>query len=405
MHILIINHYAGSPYHGMEYRPYYLAKEWEKLGHTTTIVAATQSHIRTKNPHNKLKVTDENINGIKYVWVKTRDYSGNGIGRVLNMLDFLKGVRAIISVLANEKPDAVIASSTYPLDNYLAWKIAKKSGAKYVYEVHDLWPLSPMEIGGYSKFHPFIIAMQWAEDFAYARVDKVISILPHAEEYMIKHGLKSEKFVHIPNGVSVDEFSDMEQLDEKIKSQIPHDKFIVGYTGTFGPANSLDTLLEAAAIIQERNDDIFFVLIGGGSEMENLIKIRKKLALANTVILDKIPKRQVQNALSLFTISIIAWKNKPSLYHFGVSPNKIFEYMYAGKPIIQAIQAGNDLVHDAACGLTITPQNPWAMADAIVELYNMSKEKHEEMGRNAKQYVLKNHTYEYLSIKFIDSLR
>jgi glycosyltransferase involved in cell wall biosynthesis len=217
----------------MEYRPYYLAKEWIKMGHSTTIVTATYSHIRTMNPQFKDKITEEYINGIKYIWIKTRPYSTNGIKRIFNMLDFLKGVYRIIPQLIKINPDVVIASSTYPLDNYPAYKIAKKSGAAYIYEVHDLWPLSPMEIGGYSKYHPFIIIMQVAENFAYKYVDKVISILPCAEEHMWEHGLAAGKFVHIPNGISLEELAVTEPLDDKIKALIPKDKFIVGYTGTF----------------------------------------------------------------------------------------------------------------------------------------------------------------------------
>jgi glycosyltransferase involved in cell wall biosynthesis len=412
MHIQILCHYAGSPYHGMEYRSYYLAKEWIKMGNSVTIVASTQSHIRTNNPQYKNKVTEEIIDGIKYIWIKTRKYAGNGIGRVLNMMDYITGVYVIISKLVQEKPYAVIASSTYPLDNYPAYKIARKSGAKYIYEVHDLWPLSPMEIGGYSRYHPFIAIMQKAENFAYAHVDKVISILPCAEEHMREHGLACGKFTHIPNGISLDELAKQEPLNRVTADQIPKNKFIVGYTGTFGLANSLDTLLEAASIIQEKNDDIFFVLIGKGPEKENLLKLQKKLLLKNCVILETIPKNQVQTAIALFSISVIALfsisvivrNSKSSLYRFGISPNKLFDYMYAGKPIIQAIDAGNDIVGDANCGLTIPPQNPHAMADAIINLYETPEEERLKMGDNAKQYVLKNHLYETLAKKFIRSI-
>lgn len=405
MHILIIHHYAGSPYHGMAYRVYYLAKEWIKHGHAITIVASSQSHIRAVNPDVKELFTDENIDGINYIWIRTRAYAENGIKRVLNMLDFIKGVYVLIPRLIKEKPDAVIAASTYPLDNYPAHKIAKKSGAKYIYEVRDLWPLSPMEIGGYSRFHPYIIFMQWAENFAYKNVDKVISVLPCAEEYMREHGLTPGKFAYVPNGISLDEMSKTEPLDEKVKAQIPEDRFIVGYTGTFGQANSLNTLLEAAAIIQKQNSDIFFVLIGKGPKKNNLLELRKKLSLNNCVILDTIPKNQVQCAITLFSISAITWNNKDSLYRFGISPNKLFDYMYAGKPIIQAIAAGNDIVRDADCGLTISPRNPEALAEAVLKLHAMTPEERGVLGKNGRDYVLANHTYEVLAKKFIDALQ
>jgi glycosyltransferase involved in cell wall biosynthesis len=404
MHIIILNHYAGSPYRGMEYRPYYLSREWIKSGHTATIVAATQSHIRTHNPDYKEKVTEEYIDGIKYILVKTRRYTGNGIGRILNMLDYIKGVYAMIPRLINENPDVVIASSTYPLDNYPAYKLAKKSNAKYVYEVHDLWPLSPMELGGYSKYHPFILLMQHAENFAYEHVDKVVSILPCTEQYMKKNGLAEGKYIHIPNGIDLEEMANTEFLDEYTKEQIPNNKFIIGYTGTFGLANSLATLLEVAHIVQNINDEIFFILIGKGSEKDKLLQIKEKLQLHNCIILDTVPKRQMQSLITLFSISIIILNNELSLYRFGISPNKMFDYMYAGKPIIQAGKAGNDIVFAAQCGVTVESENPQVIASSILKLYNMSKTDREKLGDNGKQYVLANHTYSILAKRFLEAI-
>jgi glycosyltransferase involved in cell wall biosynthesis len=380
----------------MEYRPYYLAREWIKQGNTVTIVAATQSHIRTHNPEFKEQVTEEYIDGIKYLWIRTRSYAGNGMGRVLNMLEYIRGVYAIMPRLINENPDVVIASSTYPLDNYPAYKLANKTKAKYVYEVHDLWPLSPMELGGYSKYHPFILLMQRAENFAYKHVDKVVSILPCAKQHMVDHGLREDKFVHIPNGISVDEKSNGECIHEDIQNCIPSDKFIVGYTGTFGLANSLHTLFAAASIIQKTYPEILFILVGKGPEEEKLIELKKKLVLDNLIIVGAVPHEQIQSVIACFDVCIIAW-NKHPLYRFGISPNKIFDYMYAGKPIVQAGEAGNIIITDAECGITVEPENSQAIAECIIRLFDMTKGEREIIGENGRKYVLKNHSYENLA--------
>jgi glycosyltransferase involved in cell wall biosynthesis len=380
-----------------------LSREWIKSGHTVTIAAATQSHIRTHNPEFKEQVTEEYIDGIKYLWIRTRSYAGNGMGRVLNMLDYIKGVYAIMPRLINEHPDAVIASSTYPLDNYPAYKLAKKTKARYVYEVHDLWPLSPMELGGYSKYHPFIMLMQRAENFAYKNVDKVVSILPCAKQHMVDHGLREDKFVHIPNGISVDEKSKGEYIHEDIQNCIPSVKFIVGYTGTFGLANSLHTLFAAASIIQKTYPEILFILVGKGPEEEKLIELKKKLVLDNLIIVGAVPHKQIQSVIACFDVCIIAW-NKHPLYRFGISPNKIFDYMYAGKPIVQAVEAANDIITEAECGITVEPENPQAIVDGILKLHNMSKGNREVLGNNGKRYVLKNHSYNNLAKQFLKSV-
>jgi glycosyltransferase involved in cell wall biosynthesis len=107
--------------------------------------------------------------------------------------------------------------------------------------------------------------------------------------------------------------------------------------------------------------------------------------------------------LSYFDISIIALKRQP-LFRFGISSNKIFDYMYAGRPIIQAIESGNDLITDARCGLTVQPENPEVLADAILRIYKMPQEERGILGKNGKDYVLKNHTYDVLAGKFLEVL-
>ena len=161
MNILLLNHYAGSPEMGMEFRPYYFAREWVKMGHSVKIVAGDFSHLRTKQPEVKRDFQKEIIDGIEYRWVKTGNYKGNGIQRALSMFRFVGKLFIHSSKIAKVwKPDIVIASSTYPLDTYPAQRIAKKAKAKLIHEVHDMWPITPIEIGGMSKYHPFVMILQ-----------------------------------------------------------------------------------------------------------------------------------------------------------------------------------------------------------------------------------------------------
>lgn len=402
MNILVLNHYAGSPFYGMEYRQYYLAKEWLKLGHTVTIIAANNSHIRSINPEPKGKIWKENIDGIDYIWLKTRTYGNNGIARMLNMLDYIRGVYHNKKHFISLKPDVVIASSTYPLDNYPAYEIAKKSHAKYIYEVHDLWPLSPQKLGGYSKLHPFIVVMQTAENFAYKHVDKVVSILPCAEEHMKEHGLADGKFYHVPNGIYLPEVENAEPLSTDFKELLPKDKKIIGYCGTLGRSNALHNVVEVANLVKDSNPDIFFALVGKGPEKDNLNALIEKYNLKNIKIYNPIPKAQVQSFLKLTTIIIITW-NDSDLYKYGISPNKIFDYMYSGKPVLQAVKAGNDIPKDSGCGITCDT-TPKAIAETLKKMINMQQSELDLMGRNGYEYVLKNHTYEVLAKKFVDAI-
>jgi len=197
----------------MEFRPYYLAREWVKLGHKVTIISANYSHLRIKQPLVNKDLSKENIDNINYIWLKTPKYSESSLKRIINILTFIIKLFVYKNIIIRQtRPDIVIASSTYPLDIYPAYLIAKKNKAKLVFELHDLWPLSPMVIGGYSKFHPFIRIMQMAENFACKNCNYYISLLGNAVAYLKEHGLDENKFFHIPNGFSYDEIMETTKL-------------------------------------------------------------------------------------------------------------------------------------------------------------------------------------------------
>lgn len=408
MNILLINHYAGSKNHGMEYRPYYLAKEWIKYGHKVTIVAASFSHVRTVQPFIKGNITKEIIDGIQYVWLKTPEYYGNNIRRVFNMMTFIWRLFIYKKRLINEfRPDVIIASSTYPLDIYPAHRIARSVNAKLIFEVHDLWPLSPMELGGMSRWHPFIMVMQKAEDYAYKVSDYVVSLLPKAYVYMQEHGMAPHKFVYIPNGINVEEWSSCNSSPPKqhleiIRNIKKQGYFLVGYTGAHGVANALDHLIDAALLLQ--NEPVFIILVGKGSEKEKLQQKALKLGLKNVMFLPPVPRSAIPELLSLFDALYIGLKRQ-SLFRFGISPNKLIDYMMAGKPIIHAIEAGNDMVSEAGCGISIPPEDPKAIVDAIKKLMNMSSIDRNQMGSRCREYVLLNHDYRILAKRFLEVMK
>ena len=125
MNIILINHYAGSNIHGMEFRPYYLVREWVKMGYNVTLIAALFSHLRQKNSDISV-ITEEVIDGIRYIWLPVNKYQGNGVMRFKNMLAFIYQLYKNMGKFIGLKPDVVIASSTYPLDSYPAYKLVKK---------------------------------------------------------------------------------------------------------------------------------------------------------------------------------------------------------------------------------------------------------------------------------------
>ena len=409
MNIILINHYAGSNRHGMEYRPYFMAKRWVQAGHQVTIVAASFSHLRGLNPDMQGKGTmEEMIDGVRYFWIRCPEYKGNGMGRIRNMLTFLAGLyRNQKQITAQGKPDAVIASSTYPLDIYPAHQIAQKNGAKLIYEVHDLWPLSPMELGGMSAKHPYIMLMQAAENYCYKHSDAVVSILPCAKEHMVEHGMAPEKFVCIPNGIVKEDWEapiDPEKAPYRELLQEFHNQgyFLIGYTGAHGIANALDSFIEAGGMLKDKK--IKLILVGQGPERDRLMQKVVDLGLRNTVeLLSAVKRSDVPALLSEMDALYVGLQRQP-LFRFGVSPNKLMDYMMAAKPVIFAIEAGNDMVKDAGCGVSIPPEDSKAIAEAAIELASTPPEKLAEMGKRGQKYILENHEYQILSDRFLEVL-
>lgn len=407
MKILLINHYAGSIYHGMEFRPYYLSKEWVKMGHEVVIVAASFSHLRQKNVDISTEVREENIDGVRYLWLKTPEYNGNGLGRIRNMLAFIRKLYVHLpKITADFIPDAVIASSTYPLDSYPAKWIAKKHGAKFVFELHDLWPMSPQVLGNMSKWHPFIMVMQMAEDYWCRNADVVISLLPDAYKHLVTRGMKMRKYRVVPNGIATTEWenccfsSDIIPAIRKIKSD---GSILVGYLGGHAISNGLDFVIDSACKLRKRK--IKFVIVGNGTEKARLMERVEKERLSDVVyFFPAVPKKFVPSVLSEMDILTLVAVDSP-LYEFGVSPNKIYDYMMAAKPILWSANVSNNIIRDAECGYTTSPGDIEEYLCMLNYLISLADKDRETIGKKGRDFVLDNYTYDKLARIFLELIK
>lgn len=405
MRLLLINHYAGSPQHGMEYRPYYLAREWVRAGHQVLILAASHSHVRASQP----QPGGQTMDGIAYCWYETPAYEGNGLGRVRNIWSFCRQVWRDADILASEfRPDAVIASSTYPMDVWVARRVAKKAKAKLVYEVHDLWPLSPIELSGMSPRHPFALLCQKAENDAYRDADVVVSMLPKVQGHMRAHGLDLKKLHIVPNGIALDEWEgegeplQSAELLAQLALQRASGRLVLGYAGSMGLPNALDVLLDAARLLKD--EPLAIVLVGSGHERERLARRIADEGLANVALFPPIPKRQVPALLAQFDIAYIGWQRTP-IYRFGIAPNKLMDYLMARKPVLHSVEAGNDPVAEAQAGLTVAPEDPQAVAEGARRLAALPAAERAAMGERGRAFVLAEHTYPVLARRFIEALQ
>jgi glycosyltransferase involved in cell wall biosynthesis len=372
--IWILNHYA-DPSGGRHYK---FAQNLIKKGYNVKIFRASTIHNSNKNKiMDSRKYLCELHNNIPFIFIKARDYVGNGKQRVLNMVDYAHGLMSVSKEFDSEKPDVIYASSVHPLSWLAGYKLAKRYNAKFIAETRDLWPETLVAMGRIKRNSIPAKILYSLEKFIYKRADKLIFTFPGGKDYVESRGLDVSKVRYINNGVDIDEFND-NKLNCIFEDEDLNDNntFKILYTGSMGIANSLDCLLDAAKLILERgHKDIRFILFGSGYQKEELEKYAKNNNITNAIFKGRVEKRYIPNILNKSNLNIFLGKNI-YLYKYGLSVNKMFEYFASGKPVLSNIECGYDMLKKYNCGITVKGGSTEALAEGILKFYNMPKEEY-----------------------------
>lgn len=410
MNILYINHYAGSPEMGMEFRPYYFAREWVKAGEKVDIIAADYSHLRRQNPKVEKDFQSECIDGITYNWIKTVKYKNNGLKRVLSLFQFVIKLWINTAYIIREiDPDVVICSSTYPLDTFVAQRLKKKSrkGTVYIHEFHDMWPATLIEIGGMSRSNLFVKLIGYAEKEACRNADYIISLLEYTEEYFISLGAKPGMFKCIPVGIDPENWkiTGLNDFHQKTLDNLKSEgKFIVGYFGGHALSNALEVLVDVAYKLNDKNKNIHFVLVGSGIEKEKLIKYANEKNVNNITFLSPINKSEIPGLLKKFDCIYMGAKYS-SLYRFGLCMNKMVDAMMSGKPLICSITSPPTWAEKCNCAIITESEDVDSIVDAVITLYRMTPEERVKMGARGIKYVKNELDLVQLSQNFLDVMK
>ena len=392
MNIWILNHYAVSPDISGGTRHYDLGKELVERNYNVIIFASSFHY----SQHREMKLVRgerwklEEINGVKFIWLKTFSYQKNDWRRVLNMVSYsfssyLLGRKITRIEPSIFKPDVIIGSSVHLLAVLSAYCLSKYYRAKFIMEVRDLWPQTLIDLGALSKNNLFIRDLRALEKFLYKRAKRIITLLPKASNYIANYRVNREKIVWIPNGVDLERFKNIKK--EKLDSQ-----FRVLYLGAFGRTNALDIVLKAAKIIQDEGyKEIKFALVGDGEEKLKLVRQKERLNLKNVEFGNPISKDNVPEFLQKADVALFNLA-KVAVFKYGISSNKLFDYLASGKPIVFSVNAPNRIIEESGCGISIPPEEPETMAKAIIQLYRTPLEEREEMGRKGREYVEKYHS-------------
>jgi glycosyltransferase involved in cell wall biosynthesis len=351
------------------------------------------------------------VEGAPYHFVRTRPYRRNGVGRLANMGELTLAIarNADAFVSGHGRPDVVIASSPHPYIFLATHRIARRFGAVSIFEVRDLWPLSLVELAGVNRFHPLVTATGWLERYAYRNADHVVSLHPGTRSYMAQRGLGGQRWHYIPNGIDSTEAPVLlpgEPAYRQLRAWQEKGHCVVLYAGALGPPNNIDVLIRAAARLRDEGDDrLRFLIVGRGELQDELAGMISAQGLADRVALhSQVPKSHALALMAAADIGYISLKPMP-IFQYGISPNKLYDYMLARLPVVSAIAASNDPVTDAGCGVTVTPGDVGAICDAFSRLAALDRTSLKEMGARGEAYVRADHDYAHLSRRYAQLFR
>ncbi len=422
----LVNQYVNKYPDAGFTRHHLLAHAMSSDGVDTTIFTAANAGPHKQSPGGRRprQARAETALDTRFVWLPAHDYTGNGLGRIINMVGFgLSVVRHGWNVrrYGVRPPDVVLSSDPQPFASLAGWVLARRYRVPFVYEVRDIWPESLVQILGVPRYHPLVVLFDWMEKFLYRRSSLLVGVLPGIGEHVrARVGRKAPPFVWVPNGIAVEtipglkaaaavpaEPAPVEPAPDQ-PAAAPAEEFVIVYAGAHGPPNSLDTIIDAAQILEnsagETGIRVRFDLYGSGVSKEDLIEEVRRRGLTSVHFHDPVPKSRVVDLVRAADASIITYRSI-DLYRFGVSPNKVFDYLAAGRPVIVALDAPNDPIALAHAGVFARAEDPADLAAVIRSLAAMPAADRDRIGRSGQRYVCENHDMAELGRRLANALR
>lgn len=407
--IWIINHYAMPPKYEVRPRNNVMARYLLDEGYNVKIFSASTIHNTNINlvDNNRKLYMEKEYDGLSFVHIRTSNYSGNGISRIVNMLQFPWRLYKIAKKIKGY-PDIIICDleAIFAVSPYL---ISKHYKSKFILEVRDLWPESIVEYKNLSKKNPIIRFMYQLEKWIYKKADKIVFTMEGGKDYIVdkKWDKKIElsKVYYINNGVDLEQFYYNKETFEVIDNDIENTKtFKVVYAGSIRLANNVRKIIDAAEIIKEKGyDNIKFLIYGDGTDKKYLQSYCLENKLDNVIFKGFIDKKNIPYILCKCNLNIMHFEQN-NLKKYGASLNKMFEYFASGRPTVSDCEFGYDLIKKYKCGSVVDNAESTRLADEIISFYNMPKTKYDFYCENALK-AAKDYDYKSLTKQLIEVIK
>lgn len=397
--IWIINQYASH----LVTRHEELSKAFADQGYHVAVITSSFHHGRREYMYDERIIYKGLYKGVTYVYLHSGPaYQNNGAGRILNMIDFCQLVNKYYKDIVEKigAPGYVIASSAPPFVWEIGYKIAKKFKAKFIAEFRDIWPMSLVDVQGVSPSHPLVHLLNIVEKRAYKHSNAIVSTMPYAWKHVINVANVPKEKVHwMANGINVKEVD--EDLQSALKLPEDLEKYLTEhwccvYIGSIVKSECLDYLIRGFSKVQDK--EIYFAVVGEGHEKESIQKLASELHISNIKFFPAIDKHLIPKVLKLAAAAAAVHENLP-IYRYGLSMNKLNDYLISGKPTIFVCNVPN--VVKEAGHFAIPMNDEQTVADAIEKIKQLNEDELDSLRKSAIAVIQKNYDYPEIGKRYL----
>jgi colanic acid biosynthesis glycosyl transferase WcaI len=399
--ILALTHYFPPEVNAPASRMAEHARVWQRAGHEVTIVTCAPNHpAGTLYPGYRNHLWQEDmVDGIRVIRIWTYLAANDGfLPRIANYLSFFLSI--LLFMWRLPKSDVVLSTSPQFFCGMAGW-LLKRRRRPWVLEIRDIWPESIVTVGA-MKRGVAIRLLEWIEGFAYRKADLVVAVTDSFVSH-IRARKPDGPIVVVKNGADLTRYVANAPAAEDFKTQHGlSGKFVASYVGTIGMAHGVETVLEAAELLQKRSD-IAFIIVGDGAERARIQSLARERALNNVHILGQRPKEEMPAIWGASSAALVILRRQEMFK--AVIPSKMFEAMALRVPIILGVEGeALTLMEQGGCGIAIIPEDSGDLARAVLQLAD-APEQCALLGEAGERYVRQEFDRERLAIKLLDAMK
>lgn len=388
MRVLILNQYAlpageaGITRHGD------IGAELVRRGHEVTVIASDYDYFTRQRTHRGGQSGASNHDGVKFVWLRTGGYVGNDRRRMFSMVRY-----ATSAIWAGWRerpgPDVIIGSSPQPLAPLAADGVARLQRRPWIFEARDIWPSALVDLGAIRRGSRTHRVLERVERYAYGRASAVVTVPPLGRLRLKELGLDESKCTHIPNGATT-LLSQPGPLPETL-NWLTHesDGFLLVYAGAIGVPHDFGTVVESVRLLKERHRDVYdrltVLIVGDGVAAPSVRQQAERHRLDHLLVQPAINKPAIRSLL-LRADACLMQAAASDHFRYGFSPNKLFDYFGASKPVLIA-SAYPTLVDEVRAGIRFNPGDPGALARAVIQIMDTPDAERRAMGERGRRLV------------------